>query len=539
MKELLDAIADKEQELAIFYFEFMTINEINALRDASGNPLYHLAIENDLPELFDAIKNTGADLKVVNKLNETPLDFASRLSKTSFINKLSLSASKPIQSAQEIKVRSEDRDSEKETTIHSAGSVGSSMRVESAGSAGGVGSSGCAESAGSAGSDKASKFWDAATETKVQKEGAGALVFSSFGRGSSTLSLDADPTAQINREFKELNEFIHIAECDCCPQLTRKTSEKGLRDEVDSITCEVMQKEYPASKHNTIVMLALGAGELKQVLTTTAHLMHSGYNVELVLVDHNYKYLSSAYKKYFSNKSYPFYRQGKDEEGRVYPKPDVSMTLDDYEQVLVASGNSLDKTFFQFEKMLQKLQTLYKRKASVIGRFTSLEVYKSILSDGKAPIIRRYGEPSRYDRDVAQMGAYGEEFELYKKTCHGKTPQLVTLIDDITELQDAHGPITDPTQRDPKEEWLKLRDYRATVYEFDIVREMCRVSKQCSSKSSLDDNIVFIATSKINNPAVTLSAMSVNINDHSKRDVRLKKLFEHPDASKSRGFYCG
>ncbi len=174
-------------------------------------------------------------------------------------------------------------------------------------------------------------------ERKVRvDEGAPKLDLMFAAQKDATKRLFAlNPLAAVNKILAGMGE-THIAECECQPQLARSNGLRSLRDEIDYMAAIHANREYPVSKYGQpIVLLVLGSGKLKQTATMAASLMKAGRDVELILVDHEIELDRFAHK--------------------------------------------------EFDEVLIQLQKEYDRKASVIGRLTSFEVYKSIMSGSGAP----------------------------------------------------------------------------------------------------------------------------------------------------------
>lgn len=234
-----------------------------------------------------------------------------------------------------------------------------------------------------------------------------------------------------------------VNECDCCPQLARRPGKKSLRDDIDEATTRLVNEQFPASKSSgPIVLMCLGSGKYKQLATTAASLMRSGRDVELILIDHE-----------------------------IGKQPETNR---------------------QFQEILEKMEKEYGKKVSIIGQFSSLEVYKSIMKGTKPPVVLRHGEISTRPEDKAMSEAFQVEFESYKNKCQ-KVPHVVTVIDDVTTLGGAYGPITDYSLFS-NDEWRRLKDYRMLCYREDVVKEIERIAYQ--KPTAGPDKTLYVTTEK-------------------------------------------
>jgi len=282
-----------------------------------------------------------------------------------------------------------------------------------------------------------------------------------------------------------------ISECNCfCFQ--RSSEALGIRNAVDLNSVKIVQQIWPKSQHATVALVSLGAENLKQEATLTAAFMQQGYHVEWVLINHNFRSLSKKFQEIMT---------AKNPHGSAYG-----------EQVFFGQYHDTSKTLTQFEKLLNEMQSVYKTTAKVIGTFSSLEVYKSILAKTSSPVI-----PASYyfsDKLSESINAiYKEEHQKYSNACGAKVPNAMFLIDDITELDNPHHRLTLRYDNSSS-----LTRFSSTLYD-EMVKGFCEVLKNKTNqtlfistrKSGLGENAELdISLVNVNNPTESTSLFSQN-----------------------------
>lgn len=336
-----------------------------------------------------------------------------------------------------------------------------------------------------------------ALDSQTQPNASGAMLPAFTINANNAQYQSMNPYQFVEHAIKK-HALDHISECEClCFKRTSET--QGIRNAVDLNSVNAFKTIWPKAQHPTVVLVSLGAENLKQEATLTASFMQQGYHVEWVLINHNFRGLSKKFQEIMTANSY------------------ISNFFGQYYDA--------SETFVQFEKLLTEMQNVYKTTAKVIGKFSSLEVYKSLLANTPSPTI-----PASYhfsDKMAAATNAiYAEEYQKYGKACADKIPHALFLIDDVTEFDNPHHRLTARGMRefmaDPS-----LRNFSETLYH-EMVKRFCETLKNKAKQ------LLLISTTKKPEgcaelvPCARLDISVVNVNNPTQSTSLFAENYKGP-----------
>ena len=188
-----------------------------------------------------------------------------------------------------------------------------------------------------------------------------------------------------------------LEECNCL--LLKREKTNNVRDFMDLYVAHSLDEQnWPKDK--PIRILDIGSGGLMQVATTMTSLANKGYLVELILIDENIHSKSEKIQSLLDLFN---------EINKITKKPSIQ---------LVGQFSCVDSYLATIHgKPLQFMEV----KANEISRYT------------KEGIKRRYLVP-HFGKHVESNVLFRKEFESSVAACGQKAPNIVLLVDDITEF---------------------------------------------------------------------------------------------------------
>ena len=192
-----------------------------------------------------------------------------------------------------------------------------------------------------------------------------------------------------------------LEEC-CCLPFDRKIPNNA-RNFIDLYTASHLEKRgWP--KHKPIRILDIGSGGLLQIATTMTSLANEGYLVELILVDENIS------------------------------------TLVEKDKV-----QSLSNLFCEINKITKK------ESVQLVAQFSSVDSYLATIEGVKPLEFEQVSHPAKIKERIAAgtkrrylVPFWGQhesmnrqfkiEFKRFVNSCKNKHPDLVLIVDDITEF---------------------------------------------------------------------------------------------------------
>lgn len=379
-------------------------------------------------------------------------------------------------------------------------------------------------------SKKAGVFYSTSTTSSVSKL-ADSKADSKEFKNDKEFKHDFEVLNLVNDQIKKSGKNSRLADCECCSQFVRDGKTKSVRDVLDEQVTKSALQQYPLAKYPTLTVLDNGTGRMKQTLTVVGNLMKAGYNVELIMIDHNF---------------------------RMGSKEAMNLAMRDANLASNTAAKQ-NKILEEFESTLKTFESQFKHSVKVIGRFSSLESYKAVLAQ-KGP--HEFRVRTHFDKNLgkkvpndwemspqmrSQNASFSEEYHQFSAACRGKPPQIVTLIDDKRELGHAYGQLElDHMFREGKttaEELQKVTDF---LYD-DLVNDICDFSnpdKGLTPKlETKQDSVLFITTNKsearlipANIPnaervQVNVEAVSVSVKNPNQRQVLFNQDYFSPSVN--------
>jgi hypothetical protein len=208
-----------------------------------------------------------------------------------------------------------------------------------------------------------------------------------------------------------------LKECSCI--LMTRAFSNNARDYLDHYSVELFkQKKWP--KDQPIKIMDVGSGDLKQLATSVTSLVNSGYKVELVLVDAQFEVL--------------YQEQDTDKSAQVKAKLKV---FNDFLQLLNDKAQTANAVVLK--GLFSSLDSF---KATIQGKclqYEHCETNEVLRARLKAGLSRRYLSTALGKETVERV--YGwknhilkREYEANKALCSQLFPDLILVIDDVTEF---------------------------------------------------------------------------------------------------------